>query len=462
MFGSLFFPPFFEKKNLKKYLRMVKPISEKGQYKCSIRESAELNKFFYLNAIPISKGVEFLKNASDTCIIIYNDLTEDEVYSKLNEINAEVRYILFCRNDFNTDEELFSTLKQRFGLSPDDDALIMPNGDIGKLRNIFKIDFTALLKGIVSPWPELTQDGGTATLLNFINSTFQINNPALSFWENIGSAYSGPIVGMYLKYVMNIREANQKVLFVARDGYLLNWAIEKFYPQVDHEYVHLERSMIDKIINNDTYNSFRNYVKSFEAENNLLVDLITSNHTSLKLFKEFSEKKVTACYLIDAFEPHIHHSYYIRKRPRFYFWNVCDLLEFLISSPEPPPDFVDGRICYHSVSKEENIRIESFKFIENGCKKFLKSYKFLLDRLIYLDSRTLVKGVERLGHKESRKSNPLSAIKWSSEPDNSTYKSLIYNRYKIKTYLRIYLSDWKEWKMRKGILSIIQPTDTYE
>lgn len=449
MFGSLFFPPFFEEKNLKRYLRRTESITKKGQHKYNIRESTALNRFLYLNAIPISKGVEIIKNTKDVCIIINEDITEDEAYTKLKDIDAKVQCTIICRNSFNSDKELFSALEQKFGLSPDDDALIMPDGDIGKIRNIFKINFTNLLKGVVSPWPELTQDGGTAMLLNFINSTFQINNPKLSFWENIGSTYSGPIVGMYLKYIISVREVDQRVLLVARDGYLLNWAIEKFYPKVDHKYVHLERSMVNKIKNNDIYDSFHNYVKSFESENNLLVDLITSNHTSLKLLKQFSKKKITACYFINAFEPHMHHSCYIRKRPKFYFWNVCDLLEFLISSPEPPPDFVDGQICYHSVSKEEELRIESFKIIENGCKNFLKSYEFLLDKIIYLDSKTLVEGVERLGRKESHKSNPTSAIKWSSEPDNSTYKSLIRNRYKIKTYLKIYLSDWKEWKIHK-------------
>lgn len=67
----------------------------------------------------------------------------------------------------------------------------------------------------------------------------------LNYWQEIGFTIAGPLVYSYIKYILHIinnfyyDNRRIKVLFIGRDGYLLNKCFSMFNSEIPHEYIYM-------------------------------------------------------------------------------------------------------------------------------------------------------------------------------------------------------------------------------
>ena len=218
-----------------------------------------------------------------------------------------------------------------------------------------------------------------------------------SYWYKIGYKLAGPIAYAFTRYIIDIIEKHYKnsqavnVLFIGRDGYLLDKCFSLLSSNIEHHYLYAPRTFLSQLnlkenttANFDTLfqkgsihlNKYRTYLNKYisSSQELLIIDTRTASFSAQKLIQFATTKVVTGIYweVATEEEQNLLFPYFEFKDayPRVASWR---LFEFLITSPEPPIRGLDSALePIFLDSKIEQERSEKFVQIELGCLSFIQ------------------------------------------------------------------------------------------
>ena len=262
-------------------------------------------------------------------------------------------------------------------------------------------------------------------------------NKENNYWRNFGFIYGGPAVFSYMNWLKKqiIKEDIKEVLFVARDGYSLKKVFDLIKPEsikthyiyapriiyyliaLDFKYYNLGDSVksvleyykdkdeylqkqtpsstalynegykfilsnieIYKKLAKQEYQNYKEYIEKFNKDNIGIVDTGSLFKTSQKIISLFLGKENIIGYYWILFKNKYYKSnqykaksFEKKEKSKILDWN---LIEFLITSPEPPiKNIVDSKPVYSIPSKYEEKRIKIYEYISEGIIEFSKIAK---------------------------------------------------------------------------------------
>ena len=277
----------------------------------------------------------------------------------------------------------------------------------------------------------LTQDWKTSALAMCLAEKNQCNFD--SYWHRFGYMFAGPICYAYTKWIQDFIQRDKDisdVVFVARDGYLLEKIFEKISSsQVNAHYVYAPRllslicrldydlsyydclSQMNMIIDffaqksghksicfnsKDAANqyiqtnyqqieqiskqeraAYQNYLKQqkFGAGMIAVVDSITDKFSAQKLIGESIENPLIGlywCVLEDGIKRNPSINFDSFQKEHYHSLASWDIMEFIMSSPESSVKTIENeKPIYNSANPFEKRRVEIFKEIEKGTLEFV-------------------------------------------------------------------------------------------
>lgn len=264
-----------------------------------------------------------------------------------------------------------------------------------------------------------------ASIITSLSS--QYVNTSYDYWTNFGYRYAGPIVYAYVNYIYKIakQEELNKILFVARDGYIaekvfniindgtikthyvyapriLNYTANLDFdhklpeqPRIVCEYFKketghmtpsefLKQNIVEfkKLAQKEKEKTgYAKYIKNIcgDVSNIGVVDTISGQLSAQKLIEKESGKKTIGFYIStiagrDILQQMTHYDFFGDSlRDIFLQGNKPDLIEFIFSAPEYPIiTMKDGKPVYSpNISENEKIRHEIYYKIEKGVLRFV-------------------------------------------------------------------------------------------
>ena len=285
-----------------------------------------------------------------------------------------------------------------------------------------------------------TQSFGSSVLMGVMSYKWALDQVSGAtfdnYWVKLGYEYAGPVGYAYTRYVEQVAKTNQieALLFVARDGYLLQKIFDGFSANIKNSYVYAPRFLnhicrLDYVKNNKTqaqaiidfskktYPENKQLSQPFEnpcdfvnrnkdiftplankqmqiyrdyllkhipvAKKYALVDTITGEFSSQKILQGALQKDLLGIYWGICEDLHIHkynfESFVGVHTPsdimpvHKFFTRNWNLIEFLITSPEYPILNIDKNgkpIHSENESPYEVKRASLYPFIEQGALEF--------------------------------------------------------------------------------------------
>ncbi len=334
---------------------------------------------------------------------------------------------------------------------------------------------------------------------------YMLNGSDKNYWIELGFRLAGPASYAFSNFINGeIRKRKiTKLLFAARDGYLLRKIWNLFGVKVDNYYVytprllgllfasnlkderHLKSLLIfykkyvptaygilkranlkslndynDMLQNDkelasaleDCRRDYRNYLSSLfapgEGDRIGVVDIITNDFTAQHLLNTASKSNYFGIYCMN--DGSCKQGYgYIQFFPKPGYGAArkfsCDLIEFLFSSPELPVKLVhgDGTVVYDDhPHKEELRRAEIYNYIATGAHEFVSSLINAFGKdLLGMDAQTLIKYLNSFTrYPSSEDFKNMSEIYHASSREHDVYFPLVSINLKWRDYI---IHPWK-------------------
>ncbi len=319
------------------------------------------------------------------------------------------------------------------------------------------------------------------------------------YWEDLGYLYAGPVAYGYTRFIEKTVKENkiEAILFVARDGYLLQKIFNIFKTKVKSVYVYAPRFLnhicrIDYVKNNtqqaqaiiDFYKKefhqlylsksitnpcefiqrnkkrflnlatkqmqiYRNYLlnKIPNAKKYALVDTVTGAFSSQKLLQSSLQKEILGIYwgicredVVNQFNQcsfvGVHHG-----QVSNYFTKNWNFIEFLISSPEYPIKNIDasGKIVH--VKQENHYEIKRAKLyqkIEKGALAFVKDIEtWFSGNNIFLSNKDIINWIDSyIDYPTKTDMYNMSDICISEDSMHSKYIPLFWKKINLWDFLK--------------------------
>jgi len=265
----------------------------------------------------------------------------------------------------------------------------------------------------------------------------RFRNNFSNYWHKFGYELAGPACFAYAKFVADVTSTDTDVTgiaFVARDGYLIKKIYDKLFSKtnISTHYVYASRSLnllyrldfkesyydnatqiktilkqysfclankninIDKLSDSNAkslleanyetikacavknHEVYKKYLKQkdFGKGKVLVVDTITDKFSAQKIIASSIKNNVLGVYWIvlsGALNNSDGNEFKSFQKEHYNKLRSWDLMEFIISSPEPPIKEVsdNGIPLYYSENQFEKTRIEIFRDIEKGVDDFI-------------------------------------------------------------------------------------------
>ena len=304
-------------------------------------------------------------------------------------------------------------------------------------------------------------------------------------FEKIGFVLAGPIALSYTNFICDeaIKNEINSILFVARDGWILKklFELKEKGKKIKSSYVYLNRyvGIVSTLAwqNNPKYlkmllryysqflpeisisDDYKKNIKTFEqnkiiikkraainyaelnehllksihqSENVALVDVTTSSFSSYIFAKQIlADKLVNAFYLLSYIDNTslLRYQIFNPKPIEIGSKNIVELLEVLLSSPEPPIVGISNGVPVYAKIKDKDQRKMIYNSIERGviryAESFTKSYGWTKALMLSFDDwNNFVK--DYLKQIDVEDLEQLRNIGFSSEPDgNSQMHSVV-------------------------------------
>ena len=190
-------------------------------------------------------------------------------------------------------------------------------------------------------------------------------------------------------FPFHVKDAIESVLryYKTKDKYLQENTPNNINSIYDGYNFILNNIEIYKKFAKQEYQNYKEYIEKFNIGKNKIgvVDTCSQFKTSQKIISLFLGKENTIGYywilLDNNFEVYKYNSKAFQKEKEhtIFDWN---LIEFLITSPEPPiKNISDSKPVYSVPSKYEENRMEIYKYISDGIVEFTKILKTYFDGL---------------------------------------------------------------------------------
>ena len=227
----------------------------------------------------------------------------------------------------------------------------------------------------------LESNSGIA-LLKILESRFAY--PFDNYWEQFGYRIGGPVCYGFTKWILNEvtskKENISDIIFVARDGYLLQKILELLphSGKIKSHYVYAPRILISKLKNLDLRNNYKEYIANLFIGKGAVavVDTVTLNFSSMKLIAMNIPNKIYGLFWtkLRSLQQNVFNFTYSTFQKEDYHKIYCwNLIEFILTSPEPPlSDWNGNTPIFQKVDYYESERKKIFLQIENGVLNFVQ------------------------------------------------------------------------------------------
>lgn len=205
------------------------------------------------------------------------------------------------------------------------------------------------------------------------------------YWHWFGYEIGGPVCYAFVNWIIGtLREKHPEVsglAFVARDGWLLRQVYQlltrgKGLPE---SYVYAPRSVCLKCQDPLALQDYQTYFsgKEFGCGTIGVVDTVTMKFSSLRLIDSVSSQATLGLFwlmLRGAKDYTNGLCYEVYQQENYHMISCWNLMEFIMTSPEPPIDALDsnGMPVFVSVEGFEQERAVRFTALERGTLEFAK------------------------------------------------------------------------------------------
>jgi len=219
-------------------------------------------------------------------------------------------------------------------------------------------------------------------LINIIEDRFSA--PFNSYWERFGYEIGGPVCYGYVKWILDQIEQNHSdisgLAFVARDG----WLLQKVYDILPHKseinshYIYAPRA-VKQICqsNKEKHAMYRKYLSEQVWGSGVVavIDTVTMKFSSQQLISSSINRKTHGFFwlVLDGEKDYgrglSYSTYQAVRHHTIKCWNI---MEFIMTSPEPPICAMEGdKPCYRTSNRFEKTRAGIFMEIEKGVLSFV-------------------------------------------------------------------------------------------
>ena len=212
--------------------------------------------------------------------------------------------------------------------------------------------------------------------------------PEASFWEYIGIFFAGPMIMSFVIWIQKCIKTSgcQHVMFVARDGYILQKIFEQHFDTIPSSYHYLNRSVVTQLRSDEKLrDQYKNYLNKLDIsqKKTLLVDSQTGGFSAQGICSELGIETVGCYWQVN--EPSISHKFFkffdyqriIKLHKRFARSNI---LEFFMSAPYLTAMKIKFNgdqlnvIGPESADPAEYTRIECAAKFKDGVDAFIAAY----------------------------------------------------------------------------------------
>ncbi len=228
----------------------------------------------------------------------------------------------------------------------------------------------------------------TCDMLAILSKTWQ--DQALgqrSYWERLGFLFGGVLGMAYLSFVAETARNNgiRQLLFVARDGWLLEQMFLKIAPDIATRYVYAPRGLASTASEKDR-KAYAEYIHSLQLNDDPLsiVDSNTIHFSAQRLISKALGRPVFGIYSV-AFRPVKNGACFCYSPNMTLRWP--NFAEFLFSAPTPPVSNVQngGPVFRANLTEEERRRIALYPEVAKGA---MASFRTLLSHGISISLET--------------------------------------------------------------------------
>jgi len=199
------------------------------------------------------------------------------------------------------------------------------------------------------------------------------------YWENFGWEVSGPLACVFARFIE--RQARAKgldhILFVARDGYILQNTFAQLCPDIESSYVYAPRKAWNRIRkgspgSEEALNFSRYFASIVDAGQRVgFADTVTINFSGQRMLRQLCGIETHGLYLWVATRniPFSVDVCFAHQLPEWTLW------EFALTSPEFPIETIaaDGEPVYMEVDSEhERFRHEASRAVAIGAYRFIR------------------------------------------------------------------------------------------
>lgn len=216
-------------------------------------------------------------------------------------------------------------------------------------------------------------------LLELMERRFE--RPFENYWQQFGYEIGGPVCWAYTKWVageIEKRPMITDIAFVARDG----WLLKQIYDLLPHgtsaksHYVYAPRTLTLLCEDEKNRERYRDYLRALPLGDGTVavVDTVTMKFSSQRVISKAVENEVLGFFwviLANIQNYGAGFQYLSYQKQRHHTIRCWNLMEFIMTSPEPPIRALeDGRPIYRAPNEFESERETIFSQMEAGVLEF--------------------------------------------------------------------------------------------
>ena len=208
---------------------------------------------------------------------------------------------------------------------------------------------------------------------------YRCDHPDASYWERLGFLFGGVLGMAYLSFVAETARNNgiRQLLFVARDGWLMEQMFHKIAPEIATRYVYAPRGLANTASEKER-KAYAEYIHSLELDDAPIgiVDSNTIHFSAQRLVSTVLGRPVFGIYSV-AFRPVKNCVCFCYSPNMTLRWP--NFAEFLFSAPTPPVSSVkDGAPVFRKeLTEDERRRIALYPEVARGA---MQAFQALLSR----------------------------------------------------------------------------------
>lgn len=316
------------------------------------------------------------------------------------------------------------------------------------------------------PYRRFQDDESSEYLCSLMNIRFK--KGFSGYWQQFGYEIGGPVCYAYVKWFSDLIDDDYPeitdIAFVARDGWLLKQVYEKLphKRKVNTHYVYAPRTVsLSCQYEAENQDEYRNYLQSLGLGKGAIavIDTVTMKFSSQRLIA-MAEIRPTHgffwCVLNGAEDYGRNLAYSAYQKERYHTIQNWNVMEFIMTSPEPPILAIkDGKPEYRTSTQEEALRQSVFPAIEWGVLAFVDD---VCSRGKYpkISNRTITDWInDFLKHPEKEDITAFEPIRFSERADHSDSIPLDPFGLNKKTFKHIKDKIWLWSQKYKSIYAVL-------